>query len=166
MNAIRQLRSEAGLTQQMLAGRAGTSQPTIALYESGAKSPTLATVQRLAASLGLELVITFTSRMTREDRRSLAYHRAVAKKLRENPEGLIARAKRTLKKMRAQHPGTRHLCDCWKAWLELPLEELLARMLDPGILARDMRQMTPFAGVLTPKERVRVLEQFRHERTS
>lgn len=150
----------------MLAVRAGTSQPTIALYESGAKSPTLATVQRLAASLGLELVITFTPQMTREDQRSLAYHRAVAEKIRNNPAAVIAQAKRILKKIRAQHPGTRPLCDCWQTWLELPLEELLAHILDPGILARDMRQVTPFAGVLTPKERVRVLKQFRHGRTS
>lgn len=149
----------------MLAIRAGTSQPTIALYESGVKSPTLATVQRLAASLGLELVITFTPQMTREDQRSLAYHRAVAEKLREDPVAMIVRAEHTLKKTRAQHPGTRPLCNRWQTWLELPLEELLTRMLDPGILARDMRQVTPFAGVLTPKERVRILKQFRHGRT-
>lgn len=46
MNAVRRLRSQTGVTQQMLASRAGTSQPTIALYEAGVKSPTLATVQR------------------------------------------------------------------------------------------------------------------------
>lgn len=165
MNVIRQLRSHAGVTQEMLAIRAGTSQPTIAFYESGVKSPTLATVQRLAASLGLELVITFTPPMTREDQRSLAYHRAVAEKLREDPVGMVARAKRTLQKIRAQHPGTRPLCNRWQRWLELPLEELLTRLLDPGILAREMRQVSPFAGALTPKERVRILKQFRHGHT-
>lgn len=162
MNVVRRLRFQAGITQQILALRAGTSQPTIALYESGAKSPTLVTVQRLAASLGLELVITFTSQMTREDQRSLAYHRAVAEKLRENPAAMTLRAKRVLGKMRAQHPGTRALCDRWQTWLKLPLEELLTHLLDPGVLARDMRQVTPFAGALTPKERVRVLRQFRN----
>ncbi|MBI2343832.1 MAG: helix-turn-helix transcriptional regulator [Deltaproteobacteria bacterium] len=163
MNVVRLLRSQSGVTQQTLAERAGTSQPTIALYESGGKSPTVATVQRLAAALGLELVVTYTPRMTREDRRSLAYHRVVAEKLRRDPVVGLKRAKETLEKMHREHPGTEALCKRWRMWLALPTEELLARLLDPGVPAREMRQVTPFAGVLTPKERAQILRQFRKE---
>jgi len=44
---IRQDRSRAGLTQAQLARAAGTSQSTIAAYESGAKSPSVRTLDRI-----------------------------------------------------------------------------------------------------------------------
>jgi transcriptional regulator with XRE-family HTH domain len=46
---------QAGLTQQQLALRAGTSRPTLSAYEHGHKSPTLATVERLLDGAGFEL---------------------------------------------------------------------------------------------------------------
>ncbi len=52
---IRQARTAAGLTQAELARRARTSQPTIAAYESGAKIPTVATLERLLRAAGAEL---------------------------------------------------------------------------------------------------------------
>jgi len=163
MNLIHLLRSQAGVTQQTLAALAKTSQSTIAAYESGVKSPTLATLQRLALSLGLELVATYTPRLTREDQRSLAYHRALAKKLQQNPIFVIKRAKQNLNRMRKHQPGVKVLFDRWQKCLDLPLEELISKILDPGMMARDMRQVTPFAGLLKPQERVRVLNRFRRE---
>lgn len=44
---IKQARREAGLTQLELAQRAGTAQPAVAAYESGVRTPTLATLERL-----------------------------------------------------------------------------------------------------------------------
>lgn len=52
---IEHVRQEAGLSQEQLAARAGTSRPTLSAYEHGRKSPTLATVQRLLDSAGFEL---------------------------------------------------------------------------------------------------------------
>lgn len=52
---IEHVRQEAGLSQEELAKRAGTSRPTLSAYERGRKSPTLATVQRLLDSTGFEL---------------------------------------------------------------------------------------------------------------
>lgn len=163
MNLIRLLRSQAGVTQQALATLAKTSQSTIAAYESGVKSPTLETLQRLAFSLGLELVAIYTPRLTREDQRSLSYHRVLARKLQQNPISVIKRAKQTLRKMRKHQPGAKALFDRWCKWLNLSSEELISKILDPGMMARDMRQVTPFAGLLKPQERVRVLNQFRRE---
>lgn len=48
-------RIRAGLTQEQLAGRAGTSRPTISAYEHGRKAPTVDTLQGLLAVLGLSL---------------------------------------------------------------------------------------------------------------
>ncbi len=48
-------RSSAGLTQDELARRAGTSRTTLSAYENGRKSPTVATFARLLAEAGYEL---------------------------------------------------------------------------------------------------------------
>ncbi|MDN5917972.1 MAG: helix-turn-helix domain-containing protein [Pseudonocardia sp.] len=57
-------RRAAGLSQDELAARAGTSRPTLSSYEHGHRSPTLATAARILAVAGYELVatprITFT----------------------------------------------------------------------------------------------------------
>lgn len=49
---IREARIRAGLTQQQLARAAGTSQPTLAAYESGAKSPSVRTLDRIVRASG------------------------------------------------------------------------------------------------------------------
>ena len=52
---VREARIRAGLTQAQLAQRAGTSQPTVASYEAGAKVPTVETLARLVTAAGLRL---------------------------------------------------------------------------------------------------------------
>lgn len=52
---LEQARSHAGLSQDELARRAGTSRPTLSAYERGRKSPTMATAARLLAEAGYEL---------------------------------------------------------------------------------------------------------------
>ncbi|MEE2897521.1 MAG: helix-turn-helix transcriptional regulator [Gemmatimonadota bacterium] len=91
-NTIRAVRRVRGLTQSWLAAASGTSQPTVAAYEAGRKSPTLSTLRRLAESVGLEVRIDFHPAMTREESRSLT------------PEGALPRA--TLA------PGDTGTCRC------------------------------------------------------
>src|SRR4051812_7325121 len=55
--AIRNARLRAGLSQSALAARAGTSQPTVAAYESGRKSPSIETFTRLLAATGVRLAL-------------------------------------------------------------------------------------------------------------
>ena len=55
--ALRRAREHAGLSQQELARRAGTSQATISAYENGAKEPALRTLDRLLASAGARLAV-------------------------------------------------------------------------------------------------------------
>ena len=54
---VAEARTRAGLTQQQLADRSGTSQPAIARLESGHASPTFTTVERLVAAAGFALRI-------------------------------------------------------------------------------------------------------------
>ena len=142
---------------------ASTTQSAIAAYETGAKSPTLRTIENLAGSQGLEMVATYVPRLTREDHRSLAFHRAIADILRETPTAALSRARRNLTKLTRMHPGAKVLFDAWKAWLALPLEELIANMLNPLPQAREMRQVSPFSGLLNARQRARVLREFRKE---
>jgi len=60
LTLIETARKRCGLSQSELARRAGTSQPTLSAYEHGAKSPTLAVLDRLirACSHQLELAPT------------------------------------------------------------------------------------------------------------
>jgi len=52
---IREVRQLTGLTQQGLAELAGTTQSTIAAYETGAKHPTTSTLDRIVRAAGVEL---------------------------------------------------------------------------------------------------------------
>ena len=52
---IRTSREAAGLSQDTLAARAGTSQPAVSRYESGASSPSVDTLDRLLAAMGARL---------------------------------------------------------------------------------------------------------------
>ena len=54
---LRQARDDAGFSQAVLAKRAGTSQPALARYETGAAIPTLPTLERLLSACGRQLRI-------------------------------------------------------------------------------------------------------------
>lgn len=166
MNPVRRLRLQAGVSQRELAFLAGTSQPTIASYEKGTKSPTVQTIERLARALGFEAVVDFVPPMKREDLRSLAFHRAAIDKLRGAPADGLARARGHLGMLRRMHPDASDLLDRWDRWLELPLDELARRCLDTSLIGRDMRQVTPFAGLLSARERLAVLRSFRKEESA
>lgn len=51
-------RRVAGLSQEEMARRAGTSRPTLSAYEHGRKSPSLATASRILAAAGFDLSLT------------------------------------------------------------------------------------------------------------
>jgi transcriptional regulator with XRE-family HTH domain len=149
------------MTQVELARAAGTSQPTIAAYETGSKSPTMRTMARLARAAGLDLVVSFVPPLTREDRRSLWLHRAVARRLRTDREAVLKIALENLDVMWKAQPGARPLLAEWKRILERSTPDIVAVLTDAGVGARDLRQVTPFAGVLTAAERVEVYNSFR-----
>ena len=163
MNIVRNLRRQTGITQQELAEIGGTSQSTIAAYETGVKSPTLRTVENLARSQNLEMLVTYLPQMTREDKRSLAFHHAIVEILEKDPDPILGRAMRNVNKLAKMHPGAHMLFNRWKDWLRLSPETLASRLLDPSPEAREMRQVSPFSGVLGPKHRARILRQFRKE---
>lgn len=85
-------------------------------------------------------------------RRSLALHQLVAQRLRGNP-ALLAVARANLTRWM---PANRHALpwlEEWQAVIDQGLDATLALMTDPGEHATDMRQSSPFTGILTDDER-------------
>jgi transcriptional regulator with XRE-family HTH domain len=160
MSEVRQLRRLAGVTQSRLAKLAGTSQPTIAAYESGGKSPNLRTLRKLARAVGLEARIEFVEAMSREDRRSLSLHELIAQKLAQDPDATLRQARTTLDLMLENHPGAAPLLNRWDEILRRPVPEITDILLDPKPMGRELRQVTPFAGVLSAKERAQAYKHF------
>jgi transcriptional regulator with XRE-family HTH domain len=67
---LRSARERAGLTQDELAARAGTSQATVSAYEGGSKQPSVATFSRLLAAAGSRLVVEAAAAPVREPSRA------------------------------------------------------------------------------------------------
>lgn len=77
---IRDARREAGITQLELARRAGTTQPAVAAYETGARAPNVATLQRLLGACEHDLELVARPRT----RRGAASLEQVARTMRED----------------------------------------------------------------------------------
>ena len=61
-SAVIDVRNRAGLTQQELARKMGTTQPVVARLEGGRTRPSMRTLERLAAATGSRLLISFEPR--------------------------------------------------------------------------------------------------------
>ena len=58
-------RRRAGLSLRELAGRAGTSHSTLSAYETGAKAPSVATLERIVRAAGFALDLELVPRRDR-----------------------------------------------------------------------------------------------------
>jgi hypothetical protein len=95
----------------------------------------------------------------RIDRRSLALHHAVAEKLRAQPS-LIGIARDNLDRWAATAGRSAPYLDEWRRILDRPLEDVLHLIGQDGEPMTALRQCSPFAGVLEPKERWAVYDRF------
>lgn len=106
----------------------------------------------------------FASDHVRLEEWSIRLHQAIAEKLRQDPPGVIAKARRNLNVMRQVHgPTVEGYVSRWEALMQRPVEDLIQAMTSPLPEARELRQCTPFAGVLSPKERWAAYRAFRAE---
>jgi transcriptional regulator with XRE-family HTH domain len=154
------LRHRAGMSQDELARRAGTSGPTVAAYERGRKEPRWSTFVRLAEACGATPTVTLAptgSTLTRAERRSLALHEAVLMHLLEDPDAVRPLARHNLTVMGEAAPAASPYLRRWQALLDGPLADLAVVLVSPAADARELRQNSPFAGVLDSAERDRAL---------
>lgn len=150
-NLISKRRRELGLTQGQLAGLAATSRERINTYEREQVSPHADTLERVLGAMQSELTAIPALRF--EERRSLAISTAVAGKLRENPNDVLSKARSNIKKMRSIGPSEQRWVDVWESLLALGAGHVEALLTSTDQFARDLRQSSPFAGVLNEEER-------------
>ena len=92
----------------------------------------------------------------RVEGRSLAMHRVIAEKLRNNP-GLLEAAGENIRRWRRQGVDVTAFAE-WEAILGRGVAETVRVLTDPSEEGTRLRQSTPFTGVLTPAERRRFYE--------
>jgi hypothetical protein len=95
------------------------------------------------------------------DARSLAMHCKIARKIDAN-RALLEIPKRNLKRWRKAKSGPLPMyMDEWQQILDKPWHYIAALITSFSDEAVRLRQSSPFAGVLTPKERKQVYDAFR-----
>jgi excisionase family DNA binding protein len=101
--------------------------------------------------------------MRREQARSLWLHHAVAGRLVVDPSGVLDRARANLDRMRTAHPDgwAAVWLDRWEQVLDAGPEDVAQVLTSRSDEAIELRQNSPFAGVLTPDERLAALAAFR-----
>lgn len=90
--------------------------------------------------------------------RSLALHREVARVLRERP-AVLETVRARVERWRQEGSGAHPYAEAWSRVLSRDLDSIEAFITDPGQTARDLRQSSPFAGILDPRARWRVLRE-------
>lgn len=170
---LRSARRRAGLSQRELGRRAGTSGAAVAAYETGTKEPRLSTLQRLVTAAGQTLRVGLDPDavqqlpLSRADRISLALHRRILAKLLVDEATVRAAGRRNIERMRVQGGGSADAyLGAWSELLRGSVEELVAALTALDQCARDLRQVTPFAGVLAPQERWDVVRADRRRRAA
>ncbi len=108
-------------------------------------------------------------RLNRDQLQSLWLHGAVAGHLATDPTGTLERARTNLDRLRRVHPTgmSLHWLDAWQSVFDGGPETVLESLTSAAPLAIELRQNSPFAGVLSEEERSAVLRAFRaHERSA
>lgn len=91
----------------------------------------------------------------RNERTSLAYHRVIAERLLADAS-VLAAAQRRVARWRREGSVHRRYADAWQEILARDPHDVAALLMDEGPSATALRQVSPFAGVLTPRERWRL----------
>lgn len=88
--------------------------------------------------------------------RSLAYHQAVSKRLRKP---MVEDARHVLFRWREQGRIDDRYADRWEQILDRPVADIRKALADDSPGADDLRQNSPFAGLLSERERQRILRE-------
>ena len=137
-------------------------QHVVDLCERGELPYTTVGTHRRVRRADLEALRTRTQKMTRDQRRSLWLAYATAGRVVEDPDRAKQLARRNLERMRESSRGqARRWLDEWEHLVDGPVDRLLAMLVSTSPKGRELRQNSPFAGLLDDDERIRVLESWR-----
>jgi hypothetical protein len=91
--------------------------------------------------------------------RSLAYHRVIATRLLQN-EWILRNARERVDQWSIEMPE-RPYVRMWKEILSRDAESVAGFLVERNELAEELRQSSPFSGVLEPRERWRIWRETR-----
>ena len=102
--------------------------------------------------------------LTREQERSLWLHQALLAELLTRPTNVLEKVRHNgLDRLRSAHRRdgmTAHYLDAWSGIIESGLDTVIDTLTSRTPAACDLRQNTPFAGVLPDESRRQVLHSF------
>ena len=115
----------------------------------------------------VEAVRTRTNRLTRDQWRSLWLAYAIAGKIIQDPDKAIDLARENLAAMRLASQGqARRWLDEWEYLLDGSIDKLLRSLVSPSPKSRELRQNSPFAGLLNQQERNQALATWSSDKGS
>ena len=98
---------------------------------------------------------------TRDDRQSLWLHVAVAGRLARDPRAALEKARANLRTMQAAHGVRSPWVQRWERLLDAGPEAVIRALVADTPESVELRQNSPFAGVLTDRERRLAMDAFR-----
>lgn len=99
--------------------------------------------------------------LTRVERRSIAFNRALVAVLHREPERVLAVARLNLRRLQELQPFAAPTLALWERALSLPLDALAERMVATDEEACEMRRAPPFAALLDAATRTRIIREVR-----
>jgi hypothetical protein len=94
------------------------------------------------------------------EERSIAYHSAIAERLRDHPE-ILANARQRVQSWLEASPEPPFYARKWAEVLAGDESSIAAFMVDRSELAYELRSSSPFAGALKPQERWKIWRETR-----
>jgi hypothetical protein len=94
------------------------------------------------------------------EERSLAYHRVIAERLPHQPE-VLENARARVRSWRTSSPDAPFRVRKWEEILAGDVPSIAAFLVERSELADELRQSTPFAGALQPRERWKIWRETR-----
>ena len=104
--------------------------------------------------------------LTDDQLRALWLHRAAAGRVAIDPVGSLALARSAIERSLAREPAGARWLRGWLAVIDRGPEAVMRTMTSTDPLARELRQNSPFLGLLADDERLRILEAFREARAA
>ena len=94
------------------------------------------------------------------EERSIAIHRLIAARLPAQPE-ILAAARNRVGEWSVRESVPVYYRDRWAELLDGPVEDLQELLVSDDEEAREMRQVSPFAGAIPPRERWQIWREVR-----
>ena len=169
VSLIREARIASGVGVRELARRAGVTPGAVTQWEQSEAAGVIRerTLERVLGALGTtpdkmraRTAPDFGSRLERrEDRVALELHRAIALKLIAEPESVLSRVEVEATRIRPNLRG--RAVDALDEWLtharSTRLDLLITLMLGTDHKSVNLRQVSPFGGILTEDERIEAI---------